>query len=115
MNDLTNFQEVKMYKCIWCGKIFRSTRHKCMFDPQKRNCFSCKHCTGFAQDDGQYDSYGRCELPPYKTFLCDKEESYVDIDYTDFNRLHDKGFIGDCPYYKPKEGYRGKETYAELF
>lgn len=54
-------------------------------------------------------------MTPYKSFLCNKEEAYADIDYTDFNRLHDNGFVGDCPYYEQKDGYEGKKTYAELF
>ena len=42
-----NFIIVVMYKCKWCEKIFRSKRHKCMYNPENKNCFSCRYCTGF--------------------------------------------------------------------
>ena len=39
--------EVMMFKCKYCGKLFiTNDRHKCKFDPQNKNCFSCAHCKG---------------------------------------------------------------------
>lgn len=113
MNE--NFQKVEMYKCCWCGKLFKTTtRHKCMFRPDKRNCFSCKHCVGFENFKGQYDEYGRCELPPYQIFTCDLEE-VVDSEYPELEKLRERNWEGNCPYYETRKGYKGKKSYAELF
>lgn len=109
-----NFQIVQIYKCRWCEKIFRSTRHKCMYNPKNKNCFSCKHCTGFDRFEGQYGEYGRCEIEPYKKFVCDLDET-VDTGYADFYGLVDIKWLGNCPYWKLKDGYVGKKSYAKLF
>lgn len=110
-----DFKKIKMYQCKWCRKIFKTdSRHKCMYNPKNRNCFSCMHCTGFDSFEGQYGDYGRCELSPYQCFECDLEET-IDTDYPDFHQLHNRNWIGNCPYYKIKDGYKGKESYSELF
>lgn len=39
------FEEIKMYRCKYCGKEFHTdSRHRCKFNPEYHNCFSCKHC-----------------------------------------------------------------------
>lgn len=108
------FKIVVMYKCRWCEKIFRSTRHKCMYNPENKNCFSCKYCTGFDDFKGQYGEYGRCELEPYKEFTCSLEET-VDTGYTDFYELHNKKWIGNCPHWEMRDRYAGKKSYAKMF
>lgn len=114
MNNQENFQVVQMYRCKWCEKIFHSTKHKCMYNPQNKNCFSCKHCTGFDSFDGQYGEYGRCEIEPYKVFTCDLEET-VDTGYADFYGLVNRKWVGNCPYWELRDGYVGKKSYSELF
>lgn len=110
-----DFIKIEMYQCIWCGKIFKTDiRHKCMYNPKNRNCFSCKHCTGFDSFKGQYGDFARCEVPPYDYFECDSEET-IDTDYPDFHQLHNRKWIGNCPYYEIKDEYKGKESYAKLF
>lgn len=106
-----------MYKCKWCGKTFHSTRHKCMFNPDMKNCFSCKHCTGFDTFTGQEtdpETGYRWELEPYNMFLCELEET-IDTDYADFDLLHDRKWKGNCPYYEIKDDYNGKQSYAKIF
>ena len=109
-----NFIIVVMYKCKWCEKIFRSKRHKCMYNPENKNCFSCRYCTGFDDFKGQYGEYERCEIAPYKEFICNLEET-DDTGYTDFYELHNKKWISNCPYWEIREGYLGKKSYAKLF
>lgn len=38
-HEMVHFKMVTMYRCKWCGKTFRSTRHKCMFDPKREIVF----------------------------------------------------------------------------
>lgn len=111
-----DFKKIEMYECRWCQKVFRSIRHKCMFNPKNRNCFSCKHCTGFETFNGQEAEPGtgwQWEIEPYKTFLCDLEES-VDEEYGDFYKLYDRNWEGNCPHYELSDNYNGKKSYAEL-
>lgn len=112
-----DFKKIYMYKCKWCGKTFHSTRHKCMFNPDMKNCFSCKHCTGFDTFTGQEadpETGYRWELEPYNMFLCELEET-IDTDYADFDLLHDRKWKGNCPYYEIKDDYNGKQSYAKIF
>lgn len=113
-----DFKKIEMYECRWCKKVFRSMRHKCMFSPKNRNCFSCKHCTGFDTFTGQESDYPttgyRWEIAPYRTFLCDMQETDIEI-YSDFDKLYDRKWKGNCPYYELRDGYKGKESYSELF
>lgn len=112
-----DFKKKEMYECQWCKKVFRSTRHKCMYNPKNRNCFSCKHCTGFDTFTGQEANYlmtGHLwEIAPYRTFLCDMEEADIDV-YSDFDKLYDQKWKGNCPYYELRDGYKGKDSYSEL-
>lgn len=115
--EIKDFREIQMYECIWCGKVFRSKRHKCMFSPKMKNCFSCKHCTGFDNFEGQRadpETGWQWELEPYRCFECELQET-ADEEYSDFDALHSRNWMGNCPYYEQKENYKGKESYAELF
>lgn len=111
------FEKISMYKCKWCGKIFRSTRHKCMFNPSMKNCFSCKYCKGFDSFEGQRadpESGWSWELEPYRMFACELEKT-INTDYADFDSLHDRKWIGNCPYYEIRDSYNGKQSYAKIF
>lgn len=92
-------------------------RYKCMYNPAMRNCFSCKHCTGFDDFKGQEadpETGWAWELEPYRAFMCNCEDAIED-DYSDFDKLHDRKWKGNCPYYELRDGYEGKKSYAELF
>lgn len=111
-----DFKKIEMYECQWCKKVFRSMRHKCMFNPANLNCFSCKHCTGFETFEGQRadpETGFTWELEPYKIFKCELEEM-IDEDYGDFDKLHDRNWKGNCPNYELRDDYKGKESYSEL-
>ena len=111
-----DFKKIEMYECRWCKKVFRSMRHKCKFNPANRNCFLCKHCTGFDDFGGQeadQETGWQWELEPYKVFMCELEE-VSDNDYIDFYKLYNRNWKGNCPYYELKDGYKGKESYSEL-
>lgn len=45
------FITVARQECQWCGKLFKTTRHECKFDPELRNCFSCIHSHGQERSD----------------------------------------------------------------
>ena len=38
-----SFKEVLRLQCNHCGKLFKTERHDCKFDPEKRNCLTCQH------------------------------------------------------------------------
>lgn len=39
-------KQIVAFKCEYCKKVFKTRRHDCKFDPDKKNCFSCEHYTG---------------------------------------------------------------------
>lgn len=40
-------ERITAYKCANCDKIFRTKRHDCKHDPEKKNCFTCANSRGF--------------------------------------------------------------------
>ena len=47
-----SFKEVLRLQCNHCGKLFKTERHDCKFDPEKRNCLTCQHNLGQLSEDG---------------------------------------------------------------
>lgn len=39
----------------------------------------------------------------------------IDTYYADFDSLHDRKWIGNCPYYEIRDSYNGKQSYAKIF
>ncbi len=40
-----DFEAVTVYRCRFCRKIFMTDkRHTCKFNPEAKNCFSCRNC-----------------------------------------------------------------------
>jgi len=112
-----DFNKIQMYECVWCRKAFKSMRHKCKFNPKLKNCFSCKHCTGFDEFEGQRadpQTGWDWEIPPYRYFECDLEEA-TDKEYPNFDALYSHNWEGNCPYWEQRKDYKGKESYAEIF
>lgn len=100
------FEEIKMYKCKWCGKTFRTTRHDCKFDADKVNCFTCKYSNGInisGWESGE-TPYFECDKYDYILDACGKEE-YSEVEYLKENHYHT-----DCPCYEQIDNYVGKES-----
>ena len=72
-----------------------------------KDCTSCKLFKDWENDSGQYDEYGRCELPPYFSPICSKwedvEDNYQLLFGGDF-REQIKELTGKnvCKYWKRK-------------
>lgn len=117
MIDGDNFKELKMYQCKWCGGIFHTTRHKCKFNPEYKNCLSCKHCIGFDDFKGQASDWRatgyQWEIEPYKIFLCDID-GMCDEPNVDLAELAMHSWKGFCDYYEIMPDYKGKSSYAEI-
>lgn len=103
-------EQVIRYKCKWCGREFRTNRlHCCKFDPDAKNCMSCKHIgchhKGFIE-------FGE-SFPP--SFECDitgthNEGGLNDYPYcvaTDVNRTT------KCDNWEIMDNYKGVKTFVE--
>ena len=49
--------EIKAFKCEFCKKIYISNRHKCKYNPEYKNCFTCSHNMEFFLETIFYDTY----------------------------------------------------------
>ena len=97
-------KEVIMYECEFCKKRFRSKNlHKCKFDPNMKNCFSCGSFTKFEEhflDDTAYFS-AKCVYP-----VCD----VMDTSLQDMSK---KKWKLDCIGWELRQGYTGKQSYKD--
>ena len=100
---MENFKRIDMYKCVWCGKLFRTTnRHHCKFRPSYENCFSCEYCTGVAKrarDVQDEDDY------PDKIMTCSVKEGVP------IRVIAEKDWQLHCPKWKLAADYQGKQSY----
>lgn len=104
--------KVTRYKCAWCGEEFRTPdKHDCKFDPDKRNCLSCRHvCGTFLVRGDKLNGEGDTVF-----FQCRKHgKDECDLS-NDISVLHADHWRGDCPQYELADGYAGKETYKRIF
>lgn len=54
---MAKLKKVVRYQCQFCKKDFKTPdRHRCKFNPELKNCFTCKHLKGWIQSD--YNEYG---------------------------------------------------------
>lgn len=45
-------KKVTRYQCGFCKKDFKTPdRHYCKFDPELKNCFTCKHLKGWHEGE----------------------------------------------------------------
>lgn len=60
-------KEVIRYQCEFCKKEFKTPdKHYCKFNPELKNCFSCKHHCGWEDsEDGVDVGIGFIYNPPY--------------------------------------------------
>ena len=92
-----NFIEIKMYECKFCHKFFKTnTKHSCKWNPEKHNCLTCAHCTGFVEGQGPiYGSkFGFVDYDP-SYFKCDMDMG----GYNDFEELARSGWKTYCEEY----------------
>lgn len=55
---MEHMKEVTRYECQFCKKDFKTPdKHHCKFNPELRNCFTCKYLKGWLQSEEHYD-YG---------------------------------------------------------
>ena len=102
------FNRIEMFECEYCKKIFRTQRHKCIYDILNKNCLSCKNCIDFDDFEGQYGEYHRCELEPYKAFVCKVNEESINIE-----ELRKCKWNFQCEKYETLDNYKGKPSYME--
>jgi hypothetical protein len=61
-------KELIVYECPHCKKLFRTkTRHSCKYDPDNKNCFTCKHNIKFDVD------HNDCGYGQLVYVVCEKE------------------------------------------
>jgi hypothetical protein len=100
---MKNMERVVRYRCGWCGKEFKTPdRHICRWDPDCKNCLSCKH-RGKRVDD--VDNWVAFECPHFE----DPCEAPCDFS---------KGAVAkegnNCSHWELIEGYKGKQTFAKI-
>ncbi|MCR4952361.1 MAG: hypothetical protein K6A40_13695 [Solobacterium sp.] len=114
-----NFKQVIRFQCTWCGKEFRTEKHRCKFNPDYRNCFSCRHCTGIEKVDTEYAlPYARFQaLVNDPDFTQKVETNYLKkIGCQEAHDLYTKDIFEkkmdlQCPDYEIMENYEGKISY----
>lgn len=62
-------KKVTRYQCQFCKKDFKTpNRHHCKFNPELKNCFTCKHLKGWHEGeiiDVGFGPYNGPYEPPY--------------------------------------------------
>lgn len=55
---METMKEVTRYECQFCKKDFKAPdRHHCKFNPELKNCFTCKHLKDWETSE-EYHDYG---------------------------------------------------------
>lgn len=117
---MADFKGLKMYQCNYCSKVFYTTsRHRCKFKPEFRNCFSCMNCSGviekvqeFAADE-EYFPFGEEEkdgeiktyTDKYTKCKCGDEQNIADLAKNKWKL--------NCPQWNEIPDYVGKNTYSK--
>lgn len=102
---MENMKEVTRYECQFCKKDFKTPdKHYCKFNPELKNCFTCKHLKGWEEGEGNgnygYDYYREPNYPD-----CEKECDGWDIEA-----------IKGCNYDMQCSGYEeGKYDWAKHY
>ena len=100
------FETVIMYRCIWCGSLFKTDhRHRCKFSPKICNCFSCAHCKGVDQAaDLSSEDEGKDVI-----LICGirkLSECAVPV-----RKIAEKHWKMGCPSWQQMNDYQGKDSY----
>lgn len=100
-------KQVTRYQCEWCGKEFKTPdRHKCRWDPCAHNCLSCRH-RGKSVEELLEDS------TRWLAFECPFNEDICESP-SDFSKGAVASEGNDCPHWEILDGYKGKESFAEI-
>ena len=106
LEEKSEYETVTMYRCVWCGKLFKTNRlHRCKFAPKMHNCFSCAHCNGVEKimlhpfDEEVKDVVLICGSA--KVSKCENP----------VREMAEKHWKMDCPGWKQLQDYRGKDSY----
>lgn len=100
------------YECKYCHKLFNTTKHDCKWNPNKRNCLTCKHCIGFEQGEGDiYDSSTLGFIEHQSSyFLCEKDLH----DFAELEAIHEDNWNGYCEDYEQSDCDNFRKRYAEI-
>lgn len=106
---MKSLEPIQMYRCKWCGNVYHTKRHDCKFDPDKKNCFLCRHSIGITQERELYyvgEPYFECEKYDELEEMCLDEITYVE-----YVKKHKYNI--DCPFFEILDDYKGKITVVE--
>lgn len=105
-----DFTKLTRYRCRWCGKLFATDKkHDCKFHPDKRNCLSCKRCSGV--EDGEIEGVNGHYIPA-KRFICDVD-ALGDADEMYLVTFSHDNWKGFCDEYDPLPDYTGSKSYSD--
>jgi len=101
-----DFKRVERFECIHCGRLFKTMRHDCKFDPKKKNCLSCKHC------QGQEPAVGHIEEGDYEDayFKC---AAGMDGSCSGIDAIQSVGWNMQCDKWELIDGWKGRVSYCE--
>lgn len=115
-----NFEAVVRYRCRWCGKEGLKTpyRHKCKFNPEYKNCFSCRYCKGVEVihiSRGEQVTEQENQIFEFeKRMICEKtcDPGGKDGIRTLWKLSLYRKWKAMCPEYLRMDFYEGKDTYV---
>lgn len=98
-------KKVTVYKCKWCGRMFKTPNlHQCKFDPDLKNCMSCKHNAGCRPGEYEEGEF----IPP--RIICPFHPA--DDDGGGNNEFPMAKENAQCPHHELLEGYKGSKSFA---
>lgn len=97
---MKEFIPIIRYVCKHCKEDFKTTtRHDCKRDPEKKNCFTCKHNKGWDQteiDEG-YTGFGHYSRKEWSVACA------MDHEDRSAPNLSSMGYKLNCPEWEQKE------------
>lgn len=100
---METMKEVTRYECQFCKKDFKTpNRHECKFNPELKNCFTCKYLKGWVE--GEKDYHHGYWNPNYPD--CDVNEG----DHWDIEQIKDNKYDMQCESWEEGEYDWAKEN-----
>lgn len=62
------------YECEYCKKLFKTDRHRCKFNPNLKNCFTCSNFDGWELETAYLGEGISC--PPYPICKAENGDGY---------------------------------------
>ena len=105
-------EAVTRYRCRWCGKEFRTPdRHICKYDPDFRNCLSCKFRGAFVEGKPErHVGFGKLEDGVPSGFMCEKDPCGREPGQGWWNDIPDACSMKlsrSCPDYETADRFKG--------